>query len=126
VSAETILLVDDDPAVRGVVASMLQRLGYRVLAADNGDLALARFHSAPGPVGAVVTDIAMPDMNGYALAATLRETDPALKVVFISGHAGEAEKVPGNAATRFLAKPFDMNALARTLRDVLGSAPLAA
>jgi PAS domain S-box-containing protein len=115
--AATVLVVDDDPAVRSLVALALRREGYAVVEADGGRAALEREASAD----LLVTDVQMPGVNGPALAAQLQTRRPGLKVLFVSGGTGG---VPAGELTgpgrAYLEKPFAPAELVRRVRELLG------
>ncbi|MFF7710928.1 response regulator [Pseudomonas sp. NPDC007930] len=115
----TVLLVDDDASVRAITALALQGLGYTVVEADGGDQALLRL--GPG-IDLVVTDYAMPGMNGAQLAGELHKRRPELPVVFITGYA----EIGGLDDGQYLIvqKPYREEELAATLRQALAQ-PLA-
>lgn len=112
---ETIEVVEDEPAIRGLMATALERAGYRVIQARNGQEALDLFD---GTVDLVVTDMRMPYVAGQALIDTLRERRRTLKVVAISGYPGSA---PDDPDIPFLAKPFSRDQLLDAVREVLTS-----
>ena len=114
-----ILLVEDEPAVRGLFALSLRRDGYFVLEAANGAEALDVVGAA-GRVDLVVTDVVMPIMKGTELAKRLRETYPDLRFIFVSGYVVHDELGP-NAV--LLQKPFLREDLVRKVTDVLGPPP---
>ncbi len=114
-----ILLVEDEPAVRGLFALSLRKDGYFVLEASNGAEALAVVEQA-GRVDLVVTDVVMPIMKGTELAARLRETYPDLRFIFVSGYVVHDNLGP-NAV--LLNKPFLRQELVKKVVDVLGPAP---
>jgi CheY-like chemotaxis protein len=119
--SETILLVEDEEAVRMLATLVLKRYGYNVLAAPGPEEAirLAAEHS----IDLLVTDVVMPKMNGKELAATLRSDLPSLRVVFMSGYTGDAVAVHASTKnTSFLPKPFSPTALAAIVRQVLDAA----
>jgi PAS domain S-box-containing protein len=122
---ETILVVEDEPAVRNIAKTLLERRGYTVVLAESGRAALDIATRDPRPIHVLLTDLVMPEMNGRDLAVRLRVLRPAIKVVFMSGYAGDAA---GNLApgpgSGFLAKPFTERALTARIREVL-DAPLA-
>ncbi len=99
-----VLVVDDDPQLRGLVARTVTGAGYRVLTAGNGEEALALAATLDGQLGLVVTDIRMPVMDGLALASHLGTTHPRVPLLFISGYVPKAdvESLPGP----ILPKPF--------------------
>jgi PAS domain S-box-containing protein len=121
--AETILVVEDEQGVRELTTRMLERLGYRVLAAAGGAQALEIARSHAGHIALAVTDVVMPNMSGAQLAAELRQTHPDIKVVFISGYTENAISQHGvlDEGVAFLAKPFNRESLARKMRQVLAS-----
>jgi PAS domain S-box-containing protein len=119
--SETILLVEDEQAVRNVATRVLMNQGYRVLAACNGEEALAIAEKAAGAIELVLTDVVMPDMGGPELAARLIERWPGVRVVFMSGYA-EGDKVRAGMEgleTAFLQKPFSAESLVLMVRHVL-------
>lgn len=108
-----LMIVDDDPEVRIVVAEFLEDFGYRVLQADGGAQALELLARTPD-LQMIITDIRMPDMSGIELAerATQRRSD--LKIILISGYF-----VSQQMDRRFLRKPFRMKELEAAVRDEL-------
>jgi two-component system cell cycle sensor histidine kinase/response regulator CckA len=118
---ETILLVEDDDGVRFVGVDVLQRLGYVVLAARNGEEALRTSVGHAGPIALLVSDIVMPGMSGPDLRARLAEQRPDMKVMFLSGYASDAIVRHGilDPDVAFIEKPFSPGALARKVRAVL-------
>lgn len=111
----TVLVVDDEPMVRLFMAAAL-RDHYRVIVAADGREALDVFRAAEGEVAAVLTDIAMPRLDGFGLAAELRRFDDPPPILFVSGFAGVAE-VPAP----FLQKPFDAQTLLAAVRQAMAS-----
>jgi CheY-like chemotaxis protein len=108
---ETILLVDDEAGIRGLVRRILLRERYNVLEASAGEEAMALVLQHPGPIHLLLTDVMMPGMSGPDLAQAVRGRLPGIKVVFMSGYSERppAERVP---EALFLQKPF-------TLADLL-------
>jgi len=115
-SQETILLVEDEPAVRQLFATALTRAGYRVYEARNGEEAVKLFDAHGESIDLLLTDMRMPYMGGAELAHHLRERNKALKLICISGYAGSAEL---DVSTDFLAKPFSREEMLKKVRDVL-------
>ena len=113
---ETILLVEDEPAVRQLFAQALIRAGYRVLEARNGQEAIKVFDQHAGGVDLLLTDMRMPYMGGGELATTLRSRNAALKLLCISGYPGTETTDFG---ADFLAKPFSRDDLLAKVREVL-------
>lgn len=118
-NAAVILLVEDEPAVRGLFAMSLRKDGYYVLEASNGAEALAVIEQA-GRVDLVVTDVMMPIMKGTELATRLRETYPQLRFIFVSGYVVHDHLGPNSV---LLQKPFVRQDLVKKVADVLGPAP---
>ncbi len=120
---ETILVAEDDETVLAFVCATLEQLGYRVIAAANGVKAVDAFARA-GRIDLLLTDIVMPGMGGNAVAARLRQAQPGLPVIYMSGYpCDEATRALLDATnTTFLAKPFLPAALARTIREALDHA----
>ncbi len=124
--SETVLLVEDDAAVRGFASRVLRSLGYRVLEAGAGADALGLAAAHDGPIDALVTDIVMPGMAGTSLATRLAEARPGLCVLYMSGYSSGAlgPDLPSDVA--FLGKPFSSEALGRALRAALDRVEAAA
>jgi PAS domain S-box-containing protein len=117
---ETILLVEDDPAVRKVERAVLERLGYTILVADRPSVALEIAALGPPPE-LLLSDVIMPEMNGRDLARQLQSKWPKLKVLYISGYTDDAVVRHGvlEAGVSFLEKPFTPEALAQKVGQVL-------
>jgi signal transduction histidine kinase/CheY-like chemotaxis protein len=116
----TILVVDDEEAVRRTTARLVQSLGYEVLDASNATQAVHRSASHRGPIDLLLCDIAMPGEDGRELAAELVKTRTNLKVVFMSGYSNDLQEMRVEGAL-FLQKPFSRDELARKLAE-LGAA----
>ena len=118
---ETILLVEDDDLVRRLVHQSLERLGYRVLDASNGQEALAVIQSSPSPIDLVLSDVVMPDLSGTELVTRVQARSAATKALFMSGHIDHVLLRDGalEAGSHFIQKPFMPQALARKIREVL-------
>jgi CheY-like chemotaxis protein len=119
-----VLLVEDEPLVRELASTILQRQGYTVLAASNGDEAQRIVQAYAGvPIDLLVTDVVLPGMGGKALADQMTGAYPGIKVLFISGYATDAITQHGrlDPGTHFLSKPFTRTAFARKVREVLDS-----
>ena len=117
---ETILLVEDEDAVRAIVSAILRRQGYHVLEAARPSLACEIFNERGAEIDLLLTDIVMPEMNGPALAQRLIGMRPELRVLFISGYADMAtQPAVGNPNVSFLSKPFQASALAARVGQML-------
>lgn len=122
VGTETILLVDDEPAVRTALGRGLASRGYKVLQAENGASALDIADAYKAPIHLVVTDVDMPGMAGPDLFTNLRLWYPRLRFVFISGRMSDAEPdISIDGKTAFLPKPFSLETLYTFVRYVLDS-----
>lgn len=118
---ESILLVEDEDAVRHLVRNVLVRHGYVVLDAPGGEQALEMFERHADRVALLLTDVVMPGMSGRELAARLRARRPELKVVYMSGYPGDVlgdRGIPEPGMT-LIQKPFTPRTLLRRLREVL-------
>jgi two-component system, cell cycle sensor histidine kinase and response regulator CckA len=116
---ERILLVEDNEIVRGPVTLLLEELGYDVVAAEGPTEALALAASG-APLDLLLTDVVMPGMNGRQLAERLRELQPGLKVLFMSGYTDDAVIARGviDHEMAFLQKPFGADQLAQTVAEL--------
>ena len=119
--AETVLLVEDEDQVRRVTRMVLERQGYQVIEAATPNAALTLARGLAGPLGLLLTDVSMPEMNGDDLAARMQALRPGLRVLFMSGHPdasrGLRHMVEGGRL--FLKKPFTQDDLVRKVREVL-------
>jgi CheY-like chemotaxis protein len=120
---ETILVVEDEPAVRRALVRILRRLGYTILQAANGEQARGVAEQVQGPLHLVVTDVVMPVMGGVELSRKLRERRPDLPVLFVSAYPKGSLTEDGelDADAPFLRKPFEPETLAVMVRRILGS-----
>ena len=118
---ETVLVVEDDAAVRALTRHVLQHAGYAVLEAVDGDEALRAAAGHPGCIHLLVTDVVMPGTGGRAAAERLAERHPGLRVLFVSGYTDDAVVRHGvlHESVNFLQKPFTPAALAWKVREVL-------
>jgi CheY-like chemotaxis protein len=123
-SVKTVLLVEDEQAVRELVRVILERAGHRVVEAATPETAIAQFDSIES-VDLLLTDVVMPEMSGFDLFHTLAARRPSLRVLFISGYTDYAmfEPTIADKGAAFLEKPFSAEALIGKVRDVLGGAP---
>jgi PAS domain S-box-containing protein len=120
---EIVLLVEDEASVRALAETILKRMGYDVLVADCGATAINIWKEKSGRVDVLLTDVIMPQMSGGELATRLREINPRLKVLFMSGYTDDMIASHGVLAgeTQLLQKPFTAEGLGRKLRDVLNA-----
>jgi two-component system cell cycle sensor histidine kinase/response regulator CckA len=116
--ATVILLVEDEPSVRGLFATSLLRHGYCVLEARNGAEGLEAAERA-GRLDLVVSDVVMPVMKGPQLCEKLRETRPDLRVLFVSGYLVDEQLGPN---AEIMQKPFRPDQLIRKIKDLIGPA----
>ena len=123
--SETILIVEDEPAVREVLRRLLEQQGYNVLTTSNGSEALALHAQHAGTIDLILTDVVMPGMSGFELAQQLTQTGKQPKVLYVSGYSEEAILRHGSLerGAAFLAKTFTTETLKRTVRDLLDSTP---
>jgi PAS domain S-box-containing protein len=121
-TGETVLVVEDEPVVRGVIVEMLGEQGYRTLEAADGPSGL-RVLRANERIDLLVTDVGLPGMNGRQLADQARETRPDLKVLFITGYAESAAIADGflQPGMEMITKPFDLDHLSRRVRAMVSS-----
>jgi PAS domain S-box-containing protein len=120
--SETVLLVEDEQAVRRATAEFLRLQGYTVLEAKDGLDALTVARSYPSTIHLVVSDVVMPNMSGGQLATELAQMRPDTKLLFVSGYAGKTvldHKVV-DVETNFLQKPFTLQQLSAKVRSALG------
>jgi DNA-binding NtrC family response regulator len=111
-------VVDDEPLLRKLMRRVLEDGGFHVLTAENGRDAIKVSESHPGEIDVLVSDVIMPGMDGPALAEELKETDPNLPVLFVTG---SCERVPLHKNERypFVEKPFSPSNLLVTVRKLL-------
>jgi len=124
---ETILLVEDEPAVRGLVHETLRLHGYTVLEARHGIEALMTGAKHQGPIHMLLTDVVMPQMSGPEVAEKIQVIRPGIKVLYMSGYPDHPVFERGGISreTSFLPKPFTPNVLAKKVRDVLDGVQVA-
>lgn len=121
--SETILLVEDEEFVRNVTQEVLELSGYKVLVARDAQEAMTLADTHEGGIDLLLTDVVMPGMNGRQFAKRLRETEPTLKTIFMSGYTENLvlrEDIERECSA-FLQKPFTLELLSATVRDVLDS-----
>ena len=120
--SETILLVEDEEAVRSTLQLALREAGYSVLAAGRGREALQIAAEQPGPIHLLITDVIMPEMGGRELVERLSQLRPDTKVLYMTGYTDDAVVRQGvlDARVAFLQKPFTMAALRNKVRQAMG------
>lgn len=118
-----ILVVDDDPTLLRLSGMVLTDLGYEVTVSSTGNEAIEAAERAEGAFDLVVLDVRMPDMDGLTVLARLRERWPGIKVLVVTGFATEiaVRTLLENGAAGVLAKPYDGQELAVSVRSVLGN-----
>lgn len=123
--SETVLVVEDEEAVRRLVVRILSKVGYRVLAACNGREALARLATHGGSLDLVLTDLVMPEMGGGELADRLAGTHPEVRILFMSGYSNDDSLTRGLAQSgrMVLQKPFTPEDLEAVVRQALDRPP---
>jgi PAS domain S-box-containing protein len=119
-SGETVLVVEDEPVVRGVILEMLEEQGYRTLEAVDGPSGL-KILCASERIDLLVTDVGLPGMNGRELAGKARETRPDLKILFITGYAESAALSNGflQRDMELITKPFELDHLSQRIRGMV-------
>lgn len=119
-SGETVLVVEDEPVVRGLIIEVLEDLGYRTLEAADGQEGLKIIQSRPR-LDLLITDVGLPGLNGRQLADAAREIDPELKVLFMTGYAENATLAAGflEPGMQLLTKPFAVDVLAQKIRSII-------
>ena len=122
VAAATILVVEDEPAVRALVVSTLERAGYRVMVAASPAEAVALNEGLDAPIDLLLTDLIMPGGNGQALAERLLQKRPAMRVMMMSGYGAGLGPIPPDAAFHFIAKPFGRDELTAAVALILAEA----
>jgi two-component system cell cycle sensor histidine kinase/response regulator CckA len=119
--SETILVVEDEPSLRMFACTLLQKSGYAVLEAGDGDDAIALAQKYKEPIHLLLTDMIMPGMNGPSVAKNLATLHPESKVLFMSGYTGLATRGLIDPHAALVSKPFTREELLRKIRNVLGS-----
>ena len=122
---DTILLVEDEEAVRSFAARALRMRGYHVIEASGGEEALEHVRSGKAPIHLIITDVVMPNMDGPTLVRQVRRIRPDIQIIFMSGYAEEAFRRNDEKAEdlHFLPKPFGLKQLAAKVKEVLSGAP---
>jgi CheY-like chemotaxis protein len=124
IAGESVVVVEDDPAVRMLVVNVLNELGYQAHEAEDARSALPLLESELR-VDLLVTDVGLPGMNGRQLAEIARQQRPDLKVLFMTGYAEKAAERQGflEEGMDLMAKPFSIEALAQKIRQMISPSP---
>jgi CheY-like chemotaxis protein len=119
----TALIVDDEPLILKTGERLLRRLGYNVIAASNGKQALECYANRGREISFVLLDLIMPEMDGFDVLKTLKEIDPAVKVIISSGYAGDAprDELLSMGAVGFVDKPYTVQQLQTALNEAFQS-----
>jgi two-component system cell cycle sensor histidine kinase/response regulator CckA len=122
---DTILLVEDEDAVRSFAARALKMRGYTVFDANGGEAALDIVRKHPGAIDLLITDVVMPNMDGPTLVRAARRLRPEMRIIFMSGYAEDAFRRNAVEAEElhFLPKPFGLKQLVAKVKEVLSGAP---
>ena len=125
--AETILVVEDEPAILGVARRMLENMGYRVLAAGSPREAISLADAHVGEIDLLMTDVIMPEMDGRLLARRLLSQYPDMGRLFVSGYTADVIAHGGvlEEGVCFLQKPFSLKELSVKVREALDARPSA-
>jgi DNA-binding NtrC family response regulator len=119
-TSETILIVEDQESIRGLIKAFLEQRGYRVLAAQDGLEAISLLNDYPHRIDLLVTDVLLPGIDGAGIVKHSLQRRPTTQVFYITGFGEEA--IPEGTAT-FLLKPFRLEELARKIRTTLDTRP---
>ncbi len=120
-AGETVLVVEDEPAIRSLACEMLEGQGYHTLSAGSGEEALGLAVRHAGPIHVLLADVVMPGLAGPALAERFAVVRPEARVLFMSGYAGDdlARRGLPEDATHLVPKPFTADLLGRRVREAL-------
>jgi CheY-like chemotaxis protein len=115
------MLVDDEESVRDFARQVLERFGYTVLTAADGEEALAAYQNRLGDVDLIVLDIGMPGMGGYRCLVELKRVDPSARILVASGYSADAQvrEVLEAGATAYVGKPYQVFDLLESVRSAL-------
>jgi CheY-like chemotaxis protein len=119
---ETVLVAEDEPALRGLLAVTLAELGYEVVTAEDGERAARAFEAGRGQIALAILDVVMPRLGGVQAYERMRAIDPRLKVIFTTGYAPQSAQVADVVARgghALLGKPFSLVDLGRRVRETL-------
>ncbi len=124
-NGETILLVDDEASILSISRHALEAFGYQVLTATNGAEALALFAQKKREIAAVLTDMAMPVLDGAAQIYALRRIEPNVRIIAASGLKARVQSMEpfGLGASHFLAKPFTAETMLQSVHEAITAGP---
>ncbi|MDQ7002130.1 MAG: response regulator, partial [Ghiorsea sp.] len=117
----TLLIVDDDVMVRNTLQQILESLGYKTMSASQGQEAINITKSCP--IHLVITDVMMPVLDGISSVSIMRQSQPKLPVIFITGYDHKYDLIPADEQTRRIAKPFDIKELSQEVATLLSIEP---
>jgi two-component system, cell cycle sensor histidine kinase and response regulator CckA len=122
---ETLLIVENEAAIRNLLQMALRKNGYTVLAAESGREALDLVSTHSGPIHLLITDVMMPDIDGPELVRRLSTIRPETQTLFMSGYMDDALGDQGvlAASVNFIQKPFSPRTIAQKVRDILDGTP---
>jgi CheY-like chemotaxis protein len=115
--ASRLLIVDDEPGIRGLLCGMLSRQGFTVIEAEDGAVAHDLFFQNPDGFDMVVTDIMMPGMDGIELGRRIRNLFPSFPILYLSAYA--ERNLPTDLKTAFVHKPFTPSSLIKLIRSLI-------
>lgn len=119
----TLLVVDDDPSVLAVIAEALSRNGYKVIRADDASAAIQLVETLPEQIDLMITDVSMPNMNGFDLAIEVAKRNPTIRRLFVSGyHDDAARRLDTLGDYHYLLKPFTLDGLLTAVHTALTEA----
>ena len=118
---ETLLIVENEAAIRNLLQMALRKIGYTVLAAESGREALDLVSTHSGPIHLLITDVMMPDIDGPELVRRLSAIRPETRTLFMSGYMDDALGEQGvlPSSVNFIQKPFSPSTIAQKVRDIL-------
>lgn len=119
----TVMVVDDEQAIREIARNTLQRYGYKVLTAENGAVAVDQYQRLRKGVNLVLLDLTMPVMNGEQALREMKKIDPGVRVLLSSGfnETEAVERFAGKGLAGFIQKPYTASALAEKVKEVLAA-----
>lgn len=118
-SNKTILVIDDDETLRELLRSMLNRMGYSVLVAENGNQAIQISDTTKGDIDIAILDLFLPDMRGDKICPQIQEKHPNLKIIVMSGYGLQDTKVLKTQVHGFIQKPCTYDVLSQTLETLI-------